>query len=74
MSQARSAAVSRPAATRAAAPAFTYIFADEEHPEDELRLNLSDLPSRHEVCLDVEGFRQTWFSRLLDVFFPLHKR
>lgn len=41
--------------------------------EEEIRLNLSDLPVMRGT-LDVEGFKPSMLSRLFDLIAPLHKR
>ena len=39
--------------------------------EEEIRLNLSDIPSRHDNEMHVEGFKPSLLSRLLDLVMPL---
>lgn len=40
--------------------------------EDEIRLNLSDIPlPRHDTEMRVDGFKPTLLSRLLDLVMPL---
>ncbi|MGH8177658.1 MAG: hypothetical protein ACREV5_15480 [Steroidobacter sp.] len=41
--------------------------------EDEIRLNLTDIP-RIEDSMDVEGFKPSLLSRLFDLVAPLNKR
>jgi hypothetical protein len=41
----------------------------EQHDEDEIRLNLSDIP-RMEATLDVEAFKPSLLSRLFDLVAP----
>jgi hypothetical protein len=42
--------------------------------EEEIRLNLSDIPRMSTGDLDVEGFKPSLLSRLYDLVSPLHRR
>jgi hypothetical protein len=42
--------------------------------EEEIRLNLSDIPRLGIGDLDVEGFKPTLLSRLFDLVAPLNRR
>lgn len=74
-SQARRPAVpARPAASVQQAPRTGYsLAAAAAGAEDELRLDLRDIP-RTQLSMDVEGFKPSLLSRLFDLFAPLHRR
>lgn len=56
-----------PSPQSAAQPAI--VFADSG---DEIRINLGDIPLQQE-SMDIEGFKPTLLSRLLDFIVPLKK-
>ena len=66
----RPAQSAQPAAARAAAPAFSFAASDVA---DEIKLHLGDIP-RPQESMDVEGFKPSVLSRLLDLFAPPNKR
>lgn len=53
-----------PRAARTAAPAF------EPDSEDEFKINLADIP-RAPASLEIEGFKPSLLSRLLNVIAPI---
>jgi hypothetical protein len=72
-----SAQVRRPATAPAHAPARTPargtsfvlpVTGNDDH--DEIKLHLNDIP-RMEMSLDVEGFKPSLLSRLLNLFAPI---
>ena len=61
------AAPSRPASSHDRPAPHPFAFAEGD---DEIRLNLVDIPVQQE-SLEIEGFRPTLLSRLLDLVAPL---
>jgi hypothetical protein len=65
------AAPARPTQAQPARSAGQWAFA-ADGGDDELRLNLSDIPlPRHDNGMHVEGFKPSLLSRLLDLVMPL---
>jgi hypothetical protein len=65
------AAPARPTQAPLARATGQFAFA-AAHADDEIRLNLADIPvPRQDDAMHVEGFKPTLLSRLLDLVMPL---